>query len=118
MLVQDTADKPTGGLRRLSEMHALLPRLGAFIGREASVPYDYDELLAAVAPRPALLYTPTEDRDATHADVVACVGRAKKAWAVRGAADKLTVLAPEQFTQMGSAEAAAAVAWAKAAAGL
>ena len=47
-----------GGLRRLSELHALLPRLGAFIGKEAQVPYDYDELLAAIAPRPTLLYTP------------------------------------------------------------
>ena len=45
-----TADKPTGGLRRLAEMHALLPRLGQFIGNEEQVPYDYGELLEAIAP--------------------------------------------------------------------
>ena len=114
----DTADKPTGGLRRLSELHALLPRLGAFIGKEAQVPYDYDELLAAIAPRPTLLYTPTEDRDATHEEVAACVGQAKKAWAAKGAVAKLTVTAPDQITQMGSTETAAAVVWAKTVAGL
>ena len=76
------------------------------------------ELLAAIAPRPTLLYTPTGDRDATHDDVAACVGRARKAWAAEGAAAKLTVAAPDQITQMGSTETAAAVAWAKTVAGL
>ena len=63
--------RATGGLRRLFELHALLPRLGLFAGRPAEVPYDYDELLAALAPRPTLLHTPTQDRDASHADVSA-----------------------------------------------
>ena len=61
--------RATGGLRRLFELHALLPRLGLFGARPAEVPYDYDELLGALAPRPTLLHTPTQDRDANHADV-------------------------------------------------
>ena len=114
----DTADKPTGGLRRLAEMHALLPRLGQFIGNEEQVPYDYGELLEAIAPRPTLLYTPTEDRDATHADVAAAVKSAQAAWEEAGAGDQLTHSSPEQITQMGETEAAAAVAWAKKVAGV
>jgi hypothetical protein len=83
----DTADKPTGGIRRLYEMHALLPRLGLFDNGEthnnvmASLPYDYEEVLSkAVAPRPTLLYTPQSDRDATWSDVSACVNASKAAW--------------------------------------
>ena len=33
------------------------------------IPYDYVELLGAVAPRPTLLYTPTQDRDANYSEV-------------------------------------------------
>ena len=45
----DTADKPTGGIRRLYEMHALMPRLGLFRERQAAIPYDYGDLLRAIA---------------------------------------------------------------------
>jgi pimeloyl-ACP methyl ester carboxylesterase len=83
----DTSDKPTGGIRRLYEMHALLPRLGLFDNGEThnnvmtSIPYDYDELLSeGIAPRPTLLYTPQSDRDATWSDVSACVNDSKSAW--------------------------------------
>jgi hypothetical protein len=114
----DTADKPTGGLRRLAEMHALLPRLGRFIGDESSVPYDYAELLAAIAPRPTLLYTPTSDRDATYADVLACATEAKKAWVAKGSGDNFVQASPPNTTQMTEAEAHAAVSWAKKVAGL
>ena len=37
----DNASRPTGGLRRLAEMHALAPRLGLYIGREDQLPYEY-----------------------------------------------------------------------------
>ena len=58
----DTPGKPTGGIRRLFEMHALIPRLGLFQGDQSAIPYDYDDLLKAIAPRPTLLYTPQSDR--------------------------------------------------------
>ena len=64
----DSNDRPTLGLRRLYDLHAVLPRLGFFAGNESAVPYDYDELVGSVAPKPVLLHTPQDDRDAT------CVG--------------------------------------------
>ena len=76
----DTADRGTGGLKRLSHLHALAPKLGLFVGSERAVPYDYDDLLRAIAPRPTLLVTPTRDRDATLADVVACINSSRPAW--------------------------------------
>jgi hypothetical protein len=37
-------------------------------------------LLRGLAPRPTLIYSPTNDRDATHADVQTCVDAARGAW--------------------------------------
>jgi pimeloyl-ACP methyl ester carboxylesterase len=44
----DTVDRGTGGLARYSVDLPLLPRLGAFVGNESKVPYDYNELIAAI----------------------------------------------------------------------
>ena len=65
----DTADRGTGGLARYSEERALLPRLGFFIGNESRLPYDFDELIATIAPRSVLVVEPTMDRATTPADV-------------------------------------------------
>jgi hypothetical protein len=97
----------------LYEMHALLPRLGLFAADPTAVPYDYGELLEAIAPRPTLLYTPTGDRDATFLDVRTCIEGAAKAWSKVGAADKLVHQSPEAITKMEGTETKAAVDWLK-----
>ena len=51
----------TEGVRHYSHLHGLLPRLGFFAGEEARLPFDFDRVLALVAPRPALIVTPTLD---------------------------------------------------------
>ena len=71
----DTSDSPTGGIKRLWEWHALQPMLGLFDGQEGEIPYDYDDVLALVAPRPCLVYNPLQDRDVNPADVAGCVDR-------------------------------------------
>ena len=108
----DTNDRPTHGLRRLYDLHALLPRLGLFRANTAAVPYDYDELLRAVAPRNTLLYTPLQDRDATAADVARCIAAARPAWEGR-AAGRLQHVAPDTYTAMGAVEVAALSTWAQ-----
>ncbi len=110
-LRSDTLDRPTLGLRRLYDFHALLPRLGYFANDTAGVPYDYDELVAAVAPRPVLLYTPQQDRDATFVDVDACVAVLQQAWARAGASGNLTHEAPDKPTTMTAAETAVLLGW-------
>ncbi len=57
-----TPDKGTEGLRHYSHLHGLLPRLGFFAGHEDRVPFDFDEVLALVAPRSALVIAPELDR--------------------------------------------------------
>ena len=70
------------------------------------------ELLAAIAPRPTLLYTPKRDRDATFADVALCVDEVRPAWGASGA---LRNPRPDDYSRLSPEAAAALVEWAKAA---
>ena len=64
-----TPDKGTEGIGHYSHLHGLLPRLGFFAGQEDRIPFDCDEVLAMVAPRPVMLVAPELDRYARVADV-------------------------------------------------
>ena len=79
---RDAASRGTGGIARWSTWMPLQPRLGAFIGSEHRIPYDYHELLGMIAPRPALLFAPKLDYQATLADVRDCVQEAGKVYAL------------------------------------
>jgi len=107
----DTADRGTGGIGRYSEERALLPRLGFFIGNESRVPYDFDELIAAIAPRSVLIVEPTMDRATTPADVRQAVSRAKQIYNLYSAADKLTLYEPVDYTRLTNATQDWAVRW-------
>lgn len=76
----DTAGKGTGGVGRWAGWLPLQPHLGAFVGNESRIPYDYHEVLAMIAPRPALIFTPKIDWRNTPADVQACVEEARKVY--------------------------------------
>src|SRR5204862_5182658 len=96
----DAADRGTGGLARYSEERALLPRLGFFIGNESRLPYDFDEVIAAIAPRSILVVEPTMDRSTTPADVRAAVTRARQVYNLYSAADKLALYEPVDYTRL------------------
>jgi hypothetical protein len=81
-------------------------------------------LIAALAPRPTLLYTPREDRDATFEDVAECISTAKRlscasclkslltrAWPDQS---KLVHIAPDDYTGMTMKESDALIQWATA----
>ena len=106
----DTDASSTGGVRRWWETHALAPRLGLFQGRETDIPYDYDELLGAIAPRPTLVWAPRRDRSNTIADVEAAVHAANAshpgpAWS------GLQLLTPDTDSRFGNVELLAYVAF-------
>src|SRR6185503_551676 len=107
----DTAAKPTGGLARFSQERPVAPKLGLFIGQESKVPYDYDGLIAAIAPRPVYVVQPTMDRDATPADVRAAVERARAAYALHNAPDQLTLVEPNDYQRLPAATQNAAIQW-------
>ena len=97
--LRTSADKGTEGIKHYSHLHGLAPRLGLFIGSEARLPVDYDEILAVIAPRPMYVLAPTLDRYATPADVRSVVERARKQYAVAGAAEALVFETPVDFNR-------------------
>ena len=107
----DTAARPTGGLARVSVIRPVVPQLGLFIGREAQVPYDYDDVIATIAPRPVLVVQPSMDRDATPADVHSAVEQARKAYALHGATDKLGLDEPNDYQRFPTATQNRAIEW-------
>ncbi len=101
----DTDQSKTGGIRRWWEWHALLPKLGLFHGKEAAIPYDYDELMAAIGPRPLLVVSPEHDWHASIADVRACIEQ------VKGAHPALTFEAPDDINRFQSAQHHRVIQW-------
>ena len=76
----DTNERSTYGIRRLYDLHALIPRLGLFRENPSEIPYDYDEVLSNIAPRQTLIHAPTQDRDANFDDVQTCVKLSRVSW--------------------------------------
>ena len=95
----DTDDKFTGGIRRLWESHALLPKLGLFHGRESEIPYDYHDLLGMIAPRACLVVAPTRDREADAQAVTHCVEQARQASTANGTKPHLDFVAPDDYNR-------------------
>jgi dienelactone hydrolase len=107
----DTADRGTGGLARYTEVRGLMPRLGFFIGHEDQLPYDFNGLIASIAPRSVLVVEPTMDRISTPSDVHDAVDQAKKAYALYHAEDQLALYEPQDYTRLTTATENWAVNW-------
>jgi cephalosporin-C deacetylase-like acetyl esterase len=96
-LRSDTPDKRTGGVARWAQWLPFLPRLGAFVGHEERIPYDYDELLALIAPRTVLVIAPGIDPGATFVDIKACVDRARPVFAAHGRPESLVLQRTDDY---------------------
>jgi pimeloyl-ACP methyl ester carboxylesterase len=105
------AEKGTEGVQHYSHLHGLLPRLGFFIGQESRLPFDFDEVLAAIAPRRALIVAPTLDRYAPVADVQFEVEQARKVYARLGNEDALQLQTPLAFNSFSPAMEEAVFDW-------
>jgi dienelactone hydrolase len=107
----DTENKGTGGIARYFREHDLLPRMGAFAGKESRLPYDFDELIAAIAPRPVYILSPQFDRDATPADVRLAVDQAKKIYRLYNAADNVMLDEPWDYNRLPQATEDRVIQW-------
>ncbi len=107
----DTMDKGAGGLARYSIDLPLLPRLGFFIGNESRLPYDYNELIAAIAPRPVYVCQPQLDRDANPGEVHTAVNQAKKVFSLYNASDKLVLDEPWDYNRLPEATQDRIIKW-------
>lgn len=93
-------------LQRLGTLFALQPRLALFRGREAAVPFDFDEVLALVAPRPCLVVAPTHDWqwDPAGPAAAGCAARARAAWDAAGAGASFTFRVTPGYASFGPDE--------------
>ena len=107
----DTLAKGTGGVARFSHQRDFTPRMGYFVRHESQIPYDYQDVLALVAPRPVLVVQPTVDREATPADVHAAVLAAKQVYGLYNAQDKLTLIEPDDINRLTNATMQKTVDW-------
>jgi dienelactone hydrolase len=110
----DTPDRGTSGMTRYSHERGLLPRLGLFAGREATIPYDYDDLIGLIAPRPVLVVQPQLDRDAHPGDVRAAVERARHIYSLYGAQGELGLDEPRDIARLPTKTQDRVIAWMKA----
>ena len=76
--LRTSAGKGLEGIGQYSHLHGLVPRFGFFIGEERRLPVDYEDILAAAAPRAVLVVAPTLDRYAPVVDVRRAVESAGK----------------------------------------
>jgi len=107
----DTAARGDGGVARYSQERDLIPKLGFFVGHESQIPYDYQDLLGMIAPRPVLVVEPQLDRDATPADVASAVTQAKQVYSLYGAGDKLVISEPWDYNRLPNNTLNDAVKW-------
>jgi dienelactone hydrolase len=98
-LRQYTPEKGVEGLEHYSHLHGLLPKLGFFVGHERRVPFDYGEILALAAPRPALVVAPQLDRYAPVDDVRREIAGPQKIYRLLGAGEALTLDTPLDFNR-------------------
>ncbi len=93
----DTDYAETGGIERWAQVRMWVPRLGLFAGNENRVPYDVDELLGMMAPRPVLLLTPRLDRCAPLPLMNRAVAAARTVYRCYGAEQALTQETPDTY---------------------
>jgi len=96
----DAPEKGTEGLGHYSHLHGLLPRLGFFIGRESRLPFDFDQALASIAPRPVLVVAPALSRYARVEDVRREVEASRAVYRLLGAETALELQTPLDFARL------------------
>ena len=94
-----SAEKGTEGIRHYSHVHGLMPKLGYFAGHESRLPFDYDEVLALIAPRPVLVVAPTLDRYAPVGDVRREIEASRKIYELLGKGHVLQLETPLDFNR-------------------
>ena len=94
-----TGDAAREGIKAYSHLHGLLPRLGFFLGHEARIPIDFNEILASIAPRPVLIVAPIMDKDANVEHVKETVNHAKSIYSLYDTSQHLEMFAPDDFNR-------------------
>ena len=98
-------ERTSGAFARLTETHGLQPTLAPFNDEPERIPFDFHEVMAAIAPRPQLVVAP--ERDWTHPiePVRERIELAEAAYAALGAADRFGARTPDDILSFDGHEA-------------
>lgn len=95
----DSKDNGMEGVKAFSHLHGLIPRLGFFAGHENRIPYDYQDILGLIAPRPLLIIAPMLDKTANLKAVKASVAEAVEIYKIMGAPKHISISSPDDFNR-------------------
>jgi len=109
----DTDGKTAEGIYGYSHLHGLIPRLGFFAGYENRIPYDFDEILGCIAPRPALIIAPSWDQYADSLDVKQCINEVRKVYSLYKMEDYPELFMPEDYNRLSPSVMEKMVSWLK-----
>jgi dienelactone hydrolase len=99
------------GIKLYSHLHGLLPRLGFFVGNEARIPIDFDEIMGAIAPKPLYIVANTKD---FHTDIQLVTRQAmyaKKIYTTLGAETKFDFTSFSTYPPFADAQQSSMVEW-------
>ncbi|MDP3069892.1 MAG: hypothetical protein Q8N18_06360 [Opitutaceae bacterium] len=85
-----------------------MPRLAAYAGRLTEIPFDFHELIGALAPRPIYINAPRRDANFRWQSVDRVVEAARPVYALHGAAERVQVEHPDSEHDFPDAQRAAA----------
>jgi len=105
------ASKNVEGLKAYSHLYGLIPRLGFFDGQESSIPVDFPEILANLAPRPLMVIAPELDRHADHENVMEALKGVKQLYQNMGVPNDLEWQTPHAFNHFTEAQQEEMVKW-------
>lgn len=103
-------------MKTYAHLHGLLPRLGLsrpglFSGQKDWLPFDFQQIVASVAPRPVLVIAPLWDKDNLKSDVEGCVEKAKGVYRLYGKEGNLAPVYPDDYNRFSSEMRAKALDW-------
>lgn len=90
----DIAERGSEGLRGISDIRGIIPKLGFFIGHEDRIPYDFDEIVGCIAPRPVLIISPLMDQDLHIKDIENSVERSREIYELHGLKNNIRLFEP------------------------
>ncbi len=86
-------------IQELSNQQMLIPRLGFFQEHPDRIPYDYEDLLATIAPRHILVIAPEYDQDADVEGVMRSVQKSNEIYKLLGAEPHIGLRTPVDYNR-------------------
>lgn len=108
----NTAGKTAEGIYGYTHLHGLLPKLGFFVDEENRIPFDFNEILAVIAPKPVFIIAPTWDQYASLEDVKQTINEANSIYKFYKNKSKIDLLTPVDYNRFSPEMQKEVVKWA------